>query len=351
MTIPTQKNIDYAALQGAATDRYNRRKRKLRLSVTDRCNYRCPYCMPEHPDWADKDTLLSDAEMQRLISIAVERLGITELRLTGGEPLLKKNLESFVQNLQPLKAKGLRRISLTSNGQLLAKRAADLRAAGIDDINISLDALDDAVFAAMSGNRGSVDAVKRGILACVEAGLPVKLNAVIIRDHNEGQIVELTRWAMARNLPLRFIEFMPLDGDHRWARERVVGEQEILNKLSAHYRVVAMPDSASAPSPARYYRLINEQAHHPQSEYKLGIISTVTRPFCSDCDRLRLTATGALYPCLFSDKGAELRELIRRGDDADIESAIREAVWHKDAGYAEHPGYVERPISMHSLGG
>ncbi|TXH04206.1 MAG: GTP 3',8-cyclase MoaA [Nevskiaceae bacterium] len=321
-------------------DQYGRRKRKLRVSLTDRCNLRCPYCMPDQPQWLPKAQILRQEELLRLLTLFVGELGIGELRLTGGEPLLRKDLDAIVESCGRLRALGLQRISLTSNGLLLADRAAALRRAGLDDVNVSLDALDESIFARMSGGRGSAAAVTRGIVAARDAGLPVKINTVVMRGHNEGEIPALVRWARQQRIPLRLIEFMPLDGGGAWSAERVVPEAEMLAPLRAAFSLEAMP---ATDEPARYYRV--------DGDYELGVISTISKPFCQRCDRLRLTATGELYACLFSAKGRDLRALLRDGaDDAQLLAAVRDHVWHKERGYAA-TGYVERPISMHALGG
>jgi cyclic pyranopterin phosphate synthase len=321
-------------------DRFGRVKRKLRVSLTDRCNFRCPYCMPEKPDFMPPAARLTRAELRRLLRLFVTGLGITRLRLTGGEPLLRRDLEALIEDCGELRTLGLERVSLTTNAALLAPRAAALKSAGLDDLNVSLDALTPQTFAVLSGGR-DVRPVLDGVLAARQAGLPLKLNAVIVRGINEDEILPLARWALAQQLPLRFIEFMPLDGRGAWSRERVVSEAEILDRLRTEFAVAALPRSQD---PAAYFRL--------DGGVDVGVIATVSNPFCASCDRLRLTADGSLYPCLFSDRGTRLRDPLRAGlGDEQLLRLVREAVWNKDAGYVAHPGYVERPITMHSLGG
>ena len=321
-------------------DRFGRRKRKLRVSLTDRCNFRCPYCMPQTPDWLPKQQLLDDAERFRVVRLFTAELGITHLRLTGGEPLLRPDLPARIVEFGALRDAGVDRISLTTNGHLLAERAAALAGAGLDDLNVSLDALTPEVFQVLSGGRGEVGRVLDGIFAARAAGLPVKLNTVVMRGHNENEILPLARWAGEHDLPLRLIEFMPLDGGGQWTAERVVNEAEMLDVLGREFQVTAEPETGD---PARYYRL--------DGRYRVGIISTISRPFCSRCDRLRLTADGRLFACLFSAEGLDLRPMLRSGaSDEALIAAIRGQVWHKDAGYAAQ-GYVERPITMHALGG
>ncbi len=327
-------------LRNAVADRFGRIKRKLRVSLTDRCNFRCPYCMPDTPEFLDRGDRLTRTELQRLLHLFVVEMGITNLRLTGGEPLLRRDLEGVIADCQPLRKLGLERISLTTNAALLASRAVALKSAGLDDLNISLDALTPTTFAKLSGGR-KVGPVLDGIAAAQAAGLPLKLNTVVVRGINEDEILPLTRYALAQKLPLRFIEFMPLDGRGEWSRERVVTEAEILARLRETLEVTR---EQRGNDPATYYRVGDGS--------EIGIIATVSNPFCASCDRLRITADGKLYTCLFAQRGAPLRDAMRTGtDDAQLATMIRDAVWHKDAGYIAHPGYVERPIAMNSLGG
>lgn len=347
LTRPSTAAIPLAELfSGPLRDRFRRVKRKLRVSLTDRCNFRCPYCMPDSPEFLDRAERLSRAELRRLLRLFVSELGITSLRLTGGEPLLRRDLEAVIAECGELRALGLERISLTTNAALLARRAAGLKAAGLDDLNISLDALTPEIFARLSGNR-DVRPVLDGIAAARDAGLPLKLNAVIVRGVNEDEILPLARWAVQQQLPLRFIEFMPLDGRGEWSRQRVVSEAEILQRLRGEFEVAPLP---RGHDPAAYYSLHGAAGGAGSPE--IGVIATVSNPFCASCDRLRLTSDGKLYPCLFSPKGTSLREPLRAGArDGELGQLIRDTVWHKDAGYVAHPGYAERPIAMNSLGG
>ncbi len=325
---------------GAVIDSRGRIKRKLRVSLTDRCNLRCHYCMPEHPRWLPRAELMSNPELLRLVGLFVTTLGITELRLTGGEPLLRADVPQLVEALGALRGAGLQRIALTSNGVRLAPVARALREAGLDDLNVSLDSITPEVFTALT--RGQIAPVLEGIAAAVAAGLPVKLNCVVIRNANEAEVLPLTQWAKARQLPLRFIEFMPLDGRQGWSGDKVVSEDEIIGRLAAHYTMTPL---ARSNDPAQYYAVDDEG-------YRIGVISTISKPFCSRCDRLRLDARGRLYSCLFSAVETDLLTPLRNGaSDAELLTLIRTAVWNKPAGYAEQPGYVERPITMHHLGG
>ncbi|RFA29956.1 GTP 3',8-cyclase MoaA [Alkalilimnicola ehrlichii] len=324
---------------GPLVDRFGRSKKKLRLSLTDRCNFRCGYCMPADPVWRPKDEILSLDELTALAELFVERLGIEQIRLTGGEPLLRRDILRLVEALDTLRSKGLRRISLTTNGTLLARYAQSLKQYGIDDVNVSLDSLSPQRFAAMTGG-GQIGPVLDGILAARDAGLSIKLNSVVIKGENEDEVVPLTEWAMGENIPLRFIEFMPLDGRGAWRPERVVTEAEILNRIRALHRAALLPRTRE---PATRY-LIDD--HYP-----LGIISTVSNPFCASCDRVRVTAGGELYPCLFSPVCSDLKPCLREGSPTQLEQRIRGAIWQKGRGFSVTSAAVARPISMHGLGG
>ena len=327
------------ARNGPLLDSFGRSKKKLRISLTDRCNFRCTYCMPEDPEWLPRNQILSFEEMLQVARVFVADLGITNIRLTGGEPLVRNGVDEFVAALQPLRDLGLRRISMTSNGALLHRYAGPLREAGLDDINVSIDAMSEERFAALT--KGSLPEVLRGIRAARDAGLPIKLNAVIIRGQNEQDVLPLAEWAYEEQLPLRYIEFMPLDGKGGWTPEKVVPEAEIIQALQSRFRVDALPRTRE---PATYYRL--------DDDYRIGVISTVSNPFCSTCDRVRITATGEIFPCLFSPLGIDLKSTLRGGaTDEELRDAIRQAVWRKGKGFAESAGYVQRAVGMHALGG
>ncbi|HKY93186.1 MAG TPA: GTP 3',8-cyclase MoaA [Nevskiaceae bacterium] len=323
----------------ALADARGRVKHKLRVSLTDRCNLQCLYCMPDHPTWLPRETILRREEVVRLVSVFVDRLGVRELRLTGGEPLLRRDLVEIVEALQPLRERGLERIAMTSNAVRLAPVAADLKGAGLDDLNISLDSVTPERFAALT--RGDVRPVLKGIAAARDAGFPIKLNAVVIRGYNDDEVMPLVRWAKAEGLSLRFIEFMPLDGRGLWTRDKVVSEAEILEAVGREFKVERLPRT---DEPAEYFLL--------DDTFRLGIIPTISNPFCSRCDRVRLSATGELYSCLFSEKCRDLKTPLRTGaTDDELAALVQGHVWHKEAGYAVRPGYVERPVTMHHLGG
>lgn len=324
----------------ALTDLHGRTKRKLRVSLTDRCNLRCQYCMPEHPEWRPTDKQLSTPELIALITQFVD-MGITAIRLTGGEPLLRHDIVDITAALNALRTRGLQRISLTTNGILLPKYLDDLLAAGLDDVNISLDSVDPEQFSALT--KGKLAPVLRGIEHAshskLQGKLPIKLNAVIIRGYNDDQLLPLARFASEHRITLRFIEFMPLDANGDWSKDKVVSEQEILATLGTAWAIEPL---ATNNDPANGYHLSSGA-----SRLQLGIIPTVSNPFCSSCDRLRITAEGELYTCLFADRGHELAPL---GGDL-REQAIRTAVMNKQAGFAVRPHYAEREITMHHLGG
>jgi GTP 3',8-cyclase len=322
----------------ALIDSHGRTKRKLRVSLTDRCNFRCTYCMPEHPAWLPRASLLERGEILRLAGLFVDA-GIEQIRLTGGEPLLRRDLADCVRAIDGLRERGLRRLSMTTNASRIAPVAAELVAAGIDDFNVSLDAVDPVAFRDLT--KREVAPVLDGIRALAAAGADVKLNAVVVRGGNDSQVVPLLEWAMAQGLPLRFIEYMPLDAPGHWQQGAVVTEAEMLAAIGERHAVEALPRSSD---PATPYRV---DGHYP-----LGIISTVSHPFCASCDRLRITATGELFTCLFSPVGTPLGARMRDGaGDDELNTTIRRAVWLKEAGYAARPGPVDRPVTMHAMGG
>lgn len=319
-------------------DQHGRLKRKLRISLTDRCNFRCTYCMPEHPTWLPRAQLLDGAELVRLAGLFVDQ-GIEQIRLTGGEPLLRPDLLGVLENLGALRERGLKRLSMTTNASRMAPVAARLVAGGIDDFNVSLDAVEPAVFKKLTGR--DIAPVLDGIEALREAGADIKLNAVVIAGTNDDQIVPLLEWSMARGLPLRFIEYMPLDAPGRWQKTSVTTEAQMLEAIARTHTVGALPRGSDPATP-----------YLVDGHYPLGIISTVSNPFCSTCDRLRITATGELYTCLFAKFGMPLGKRMRDGaSDAEITDVLRRAVWQKDIGYIATPGPVDRPVLMYGMGG
>ncbi|MHA3097422.1 GTP 3',8-cyclase MoaA [Acinetobacter brisouii] len=326
-------------------DQFGRQKRKLRISVTDRCNFKCLYCMPEHPEWMDKHSLLSFEALYAFCQFMVER-GIDSLRITGGEPLMRQGVVHFIEQLQSLRAFGLKRIAMTSNGHYLPKYAHALKQAGLDDLNISLDSLDPVLFQQLT--QRELAPVLAGIAAAQQAGLSLKINTVLMQGINDSQILPLVAWAKQQQLPLRFIEYMPLDGDAQWQRQQVVTEQQILQQLGEQYQIEALPQDHS---PARIYRL--------DQSYDVGIISTISHAFCGQCDRIRLTAQGELFNCLFAPQGialkCEIQALAAHSDVAreQLQQRIGHYIWHKAAGFhaIQTTQHSPRKISMHMLGG
>ena len=320
-------------------DQHGRTKRKLRLSLTDRCQFRCQYCMPETPKWLPRDSILRQEEIVRIATLAVTQLGITHIRLTGGEPLLRKDVVEITAALAKLKSQGLEKLSMTSNAARLDEFSAPLKAAGLDDINISLDAIDADLFQTLT--KAPLQPVLNGIAAAQKVGLPVKVNAVLMKGQNQDQVLPMLEWADNEGVELRFIEFMPLDSGHKWDESLVVTETEIINTVSEKHDVKVLPKDHE---PATRYQL--------ESDQTFGVIPTISHAFCGSCDRIRITAKGTVFACLFSQTGTELLPLLREdADDETLAKAIRGDIWNKHRGYIDHPGYVERPVTMHAMGG
>ena len=334
------KTPEMPLITNAATqlvDQFGRHKHKLRISLTDRCTFRCSYCMPDKPEWLAKQDILSFEELLKFCEVMVQ-LGIQHIRLTGGEPLMRQGVVNFIHDLNRLKAHGLKRISMTSNAFYLKKYAQALKQAGLDDLNISLDSIQADTFKNMT--KRPLEPVLQGIAAAQQVGIPIKLNCVLVAGKNDHEIVELTQWAYQQNIELRFIEYMPLDQPEHWQPEKVITEDEIIQKLSAHFQI---NKQQRQHDPATIYQL--------NDHYKLGIISTISKPFCQTCDRLRLTATGELFTCLFANSGTPLRSLLEQNDSSLLTSTIMDAVWHKKAGFIAHQQAPSRKISMHAIGG
>ncbi len=328
-------------------DRLKRGIRDLRISVTDRCNFRCRYCMPvesfgpDHP-FLPREELLRFEEIARLATTMVP-LGIGKIRLTGGEPLMRRGLEDLVAMLAAID--GIHDLAMTTNGILLAHHAEALSLAGLSRVTVSLDALDPTIFSRMNGVAAKVDRVMAGIEAARAFGLPVKINSVIQRGVNESQILPLARWALERNIDLRFIEFMDVGETNGWMLDQVVPAQEILTALETEFTLI--------PRPSAYRGEVANHWSHAGSQAEIGIISSVTRPFCHDCQRMRLSADGKVFTCLFSDHGHDLRGMLRGGFD---DHAIRRTVagiWAiRDDRYSEERGEVTRhKAEMSYLGG
>jgi cyclic pyranopterin phosphate synthase len=325
-------------------DRYGRVATDLRVSLTDRCNLRCTYCMPaEGLAWLPKPSLLTDTEVVRLVRIAVELLGVTEVRFTGGEPLLRPGLVGIVAAAAELRPRP--QLSLTTNGIGLARAARQLRAAGLDRVNVSLDALSADTFADLTRRRRLSD-VLDGLAAADAAGLrPVKINSVLMRGVNEAEAVPLLRFALAHGYELRFIEQMPLDAGHTWSRAEMITAEEILALLRTEVGLVPDPAHRGA-APAETWLVDGGPA-------KVGVIASVSRPFCGACDRTRLTADGTIRSCLFSTTETDLRTMLREGaDDAHIAAAWAGAMWAKKPGHdINDVSFLQPARPMSAIGG
>lgn len=325
-------------------DRYGRRHTSLRLSVTDRCNIRCFYCMPaEGVVFRPRHELLTFEEIERFVR-AVVPLGVNKLRLTGGEPLVRADLPKLVQRLSRID--GIRDIALTTNGMLLDRQAAALKAAGLDRINISLDTLREEVFQQITRREG-LDQVLAGIAAAQTAGFrQIRLNAVAIRGLTEPEIIPLAEFARARNLELRFIEFMPLDADHHWSNDQLLTGAEIRRRLEQHFGPLVPATRPDASQPAVDFRFADDRGG-------IGFINPVSEPFCGNCNRLRLTAEGQVRNCLFSQVEWDARRLLRSGaTDDELRTLVRQCVAAKAPSHgigAEDFHQPERP--MYQIGG
>ena len=326
-------------------DSYGRIATDLRISLTDRCNLRCAYCMPpEGLDWLPKPAVLTDDEVVRLARIGVELLGITEIRYTGGEPLLRRGLPDIVARTAALRPRP--EISLTTNGIGLGRLAGALAEGGLDRINVSLDTLRPEVFRSLA-RRDRLNDVLTGLAAVAEAGLtPVKVNTVLMRGVNEDEAVALLRFCVAHGYELRFIEQMPLDAQHGWRREEMVTADEILATLSAEFTLTPDDERVRGSAPAETFLVDGGPA-------RVGVIGSVTRPFCGDCDRVRLTADGQVRNCLFARTESNLRDPMRSGaSDDDLAGIWRRAVAAKLPGHGiNEPGFLQPTRPMSAIGG
>ncbi|MGW1872357.1 GTP 3',8-cyclase MoaA [Streptomyces sp. NPDC001975] len=326
-------------------DTYGRVATDLRVSLTDRCNLRCTYCMPEEGlQWLTKSDLLTDDEIVRLIDISVRLLGIEEVRFTGGEPLLRPGLVSIVERVAALAPRP--QMSLTTNGIGLRRTATALKAAGLDRVNVSLDTLRPEVFKTLTRRDRHQD-VLDGLQAARDAGLtPVKVNTVLMPGLNADEAPDLLAWAVEHDYELRFIEQMPLDAQHGWRRDGMVTAGDILASL--HTRFDLTPEGAGERGAAPAERwLVNG------GPYRVGVIASVTRPFCAACDRTRLTADGQIRNCLFAREETDLRGALRSGgSDEEIARIWRLAMWGKKAGAGlDDPSFVQPDRPMSAIGG
>ena len=321
-------------------DTFGRRHRDLRISITDRCNFRCTNCMPEEGmQWLHRNDILSFEEIERLARLLVERHGIESIRLTGGEPTVRAHLPVLVEKLAALPVD----LALTTNGATLRLVAHDLAAVGLKRINISLDTFDRDRFIAIT-RRDELDKVLDGIDAALEAGLaPVKINAVMMRGVNDDELLDFARFGREKGVVVRFIEFMPLDADQNWTNESVVTAAEIVERIGSVHPLEPMP---SSNAPAMRYRYIDGQG-------EIGIVASVTNAFCDTCDRVRLTAEGKFRNCLFGLEEYDVRGLMRSGaSDDELSACIEGAVLAKWAGHQINQVQFIRPHkSMSQIGG
>lgn len=325
-------------------DLFGRTITNVRISVTDRCNFRCRYCMPEEGMiWLRKSDLLSFEEITRLAAIFAG-LGVTKLRVTGGEPLMRQQLPTLVQQLHDLR--GIHDIAITTNGFFLAEQAEALVRAGINRINISMDSLNPDVFSSMV-RRDYFEKVWRGLEIVESLGVrPIKINVVLIRGINDNEIGQFVALSRRKPVIVRFIEFMPLGADDGWSMERVVTTREILDRINATAGCMLLPVERHGSQPADRYRFADGSG-------EIGFISSVSEPFCSSCNRVRITSEGKLRTCLFSHNETDLKSLLRGyATDDQIKEAILAAVWRKEEGHLiNRPGFARPERTMSRIGG
>jgi cyclic pyranopterin phosphate synthase len=338
-----RRSEDPAGAVGALRDAHGRPITDLRVSVTDRCNFRCRYCMPaEGMPWLDRAEVLSFEEIERLVR-RLGGLGVTDVRLTGGEPLARREFPRLVAMLRRIES--IRDLSLTTNGYLLERDAAALVDAGIDRVNVSIDSLARDRFHEVT-RRDALPQVLRGLeaIAAHERVRPIKVNAVAMRDFTEDEVFRFCELARSSDYQVRFIEFMPLDGDRAWSADQVLTGNEIRDLIETRHRLVELPREPHAT--ARVFRFASGGG-------EIGFINPVSEPFCADCNRIRLTADGKLRTCLFSVRETDLREPLRAGaGDAELERVIRDAVWRKELKHrVNEPGFVAPPRTMSAIGG
>ena len=324
-------------------DSLGRVARKLRISVTDRCNFRCQFCMPKTPIWLPHSEILTYEEVNRVATLFAE-MGVEKIRLSGGEPLMRRDVEKLYELLSRIPR--IQSISMTTNGFLLEEKAAALKRAGLRSVTVSLHSLKPERFSEISGG-GPFEKVLAGIKAAKENGFnPVKVNAVIIRGCNEDEIVDLASLAYSGDVTVRFIEYMPFDGERLWEMEKVVSGKEIVERIRREYDLSPVPREPG--STAKLYRF-------PDGRGEIGVITSITEPFCSDCDRIRLSADGKIVPCLFDKAGYDLKPLLRGGAS---DEALVEFIW--DAVQRKAPGVetllrkfnaLQHVRPMHTIGG
>ncbi len=328
----------------ALVDTYGRVARDLRVSVTDRCSFRCTYCMPaEGLPWIPREEMLTDAELLRVVGVFVAA-GVTQVRLTGGEPLLRRSIVDLVAGIAALRPRP--QLAMTTNGSGLARVAADLAAAGLDRVNVSLDTIDAGQFLALTRRDRLADVVA-GLAAAAQAGLhPVKVNAVAMRGVNDHAVADLLGWCLERGYELRFIEQMPLDAQHGWDRAQMVTAAQIRDRLSERFTLTPADPDARGSAPAQRFLVDGGPA-------TVGVIASVSAPFCSACDRVRLTADGQVRNCLFAQRETDLRGPLRAGAcDGELLSLIRGEMWRKGPAHGiGRPDFHQPDRPMSAIGG
>lgn len=344
-------------LSGGLVDRFGRRGTDLRISLIDKCNLRCTYCMPaDGLPWLGRDQLLSADEIRRLVRIGVDTLGIRELRLTGGEPLVRKDLADIISGIRSDHPQ--LPIAMTTNAIGLERKADQLKAAGLDRINISLDTVHRETFAQVT-RRDNLDKVLIGVEAAAAAGLtPLKINAVLLRGINDSQAPELLQWALDHGYELRFIEQMPLDAEQAWKREAMVTAAETRELVRQSFRLTPVDEDRDG-APAEKFNVWDRDGTSDSPLGTVGIIASATEPFCADCTRTRITAEGRVMSCLFSRDEHDLRDLLRHPDasDDDVAHSWAQAMWEKPAAHGtdragfDRPGFSRPSRSMSAIGG
>jgi cyclic pyranopterin phosphate synthase len=338
------------AAAGAVHDRRGRGLRDLRISVIDRCNFRCPYCMPadiygESHEFLQRSKWLTPGEIRRIAGV-FQQLGVTKLRLTGGEPLLRKDLDEIVAGLASLE--GIEDIALTTNGSRLADRARALKQAGLKRITVSIDSIDPEIFGAMSGGRGELDTALAGIAAASVAGFEaVKVNVTVLKGQNDESVLDLVEYFRGTGVIVRFIEFMDVGTLNGWKPEQVVASRVLRDRIHARWPLEALEQNYRGEVAKRYA--------FADGQGEIGFISSVTEPFCADCQRARISADGTLYTCLFANVGTDLRGPLRAGaSDADL-VALLQNVWRNRADrYSEIRGEAlgdSDRVEMYRMGG
>ncbi|MCD7033570.1 GTP 3',8-cyclase MoaA [Metabacillus sp. GX 13764] len=303
------------------TDRWDRPLKDIRISVIDQCNFRCTYCMPAEifgPDFRflDKEELLTFEEITKLARFFAGH-GVEKIRLTGGEPLLRKDLDELIRQLNDIA--GIKDIALTTNAMLLPKYAGKLKEAGLKRVNVSLDAIEDEAFKKINGRQVAVKPVLKGIAAAKKAGLQVKINMVVKKGMNEDQILPMAEFFKQEHIPLRFIEFMDVGATNGWKMDEVITMKEIIEQIGEHFPL--------EPADAAYYGEVAKRYRYKDSADEIGIISSITQSFCSSCTRARISAEGKFYTCLFAEQGYDLKDLMRSGaSDEKIKSEIKN-IW------------------------